>query len=673
MPGYFKYSRLVLGCRKSLFCRRVLPCIILLVLSGYSCYSQRGKIDSLRNVLPSLEDSTLVDGFNLLSLAYSYLQIDSANAYARRAYSEAVKVNYQRGKVMALNNQAHIAGYAFNNFSSQEKICLETIPLAKKIYDKRVLAETYLNLALALFCQGLFERSAEACRMIINLAQETGDQRATGEALAVLGSIGFESGNYEKSFEYFNKSLEVFTASGDSYNSAIVLAKLGDLYRLSGDNKSALSFYLKSLNYPKGPSLLWYPLVDLGDTYYLPEVYDSTTYGQSEYNHAIKALTIRTNNIIVPRIRRAEMHIASRQYDQAVDLLINDLKLSRERNDKNQVMRILLGLAKAYEGKKAFTRAFYHTRDLLHNARVHNAKQYIRDGYKLMFTMHEQLKHTDSAYYFFRQYTSMKDSVAVDDFARKLSIYKAATESEKRQAEIESLNNEKLFNIQKLQLAEQQLKGESLVRNILISGVAVLFLVAFILFRNISLQQRNTAQQHEFVKQELNLQKIESDKAKIELAKQTAELEMKALRAQMNPHFIFNSLNSINRFILQSNKLQASEYLTKFSKLVRLILQNSQLAVIPLESELEALQLYLELEAVRFDDHFEYHVDVGKDLDCAAVKVPPLIIQPFVENAIWHGLMHKEEKGNLQIALFQQNNLLCCKITDDGYRKEKSR
>ena len=90
---------------------------------------------------------------------------------------------------------------------------------------------------------------------------------------------------------------------------------------------------------------------------------------------------------------------------------------------------------------------------------------------------------------------------------------------------------------------------------------------------------------------------------------------MQALRAQMNPHFIFNSLNSINRFILQNNKSQASEYLTKFSRLVRLILQNSQAALITLESELESLQLYLELEALRFDHHFEFKIIVDDDLD----------------------------------------------------------
>ena len=157
-----------------------------------------------------------------------------------------------------------------------------------------------------------------------------------------------------------------------------------------------------------------------------------------------------------------------------------------------------------------------------------------------------------------------------------------------------------------------------------------------------------------------------------ELLQQKTELEMQALRAQMNPHFIFNSLNSINRFILQNNRTQASEYLTKFSKLVRLILQNSQASLITLESELQALELYLDLEALRFDHRFGYKISVPKDLDIEALKVPPLIIQPYTENAIWHGLMHKEDKGQLDIEVSEEGDHLYFKIADNGVGRKQA-
>ena len=154
---------------------------------------------------------------------------------------------------------------------------------------------------------------------------------------------------------------------------------------------------------------------------------------------------------------------------------------------------------------------------------------------------------------------------------------------------------------------------------------------------------------------------------------QKRELEMQALRAQMNPHFIFNSLNSINRFILQNDRAQASEYLTKFSKLMRMILQNSQASLITLESELESLDLYLNLESLRFNYHFDYNITVPKDLDKEVLQVPPLILQPYVENAIWHGLMHKEEKGHLDIDISEEGDHLFLKIKDNGVGREKAK
>lgn len=154
--------------------------------------------------------------------------------------------------------------------------------------------------------------------------------------------------------------------------------------------------------------------------------------------------------------------------------------------------------------------------------------------------------------------------------------------------------------------------------------------------------------------------------------KRLSEMELQALRAQMNPHFIFNSLNSINRFIMNNEPEEASEYLAKFSKLIRLILQNSNSPAITLENELEALQLYLKLEVLRFKGKFTCQVQISEVVETAYIEIPPLIIQPYVENAIWHGLMHKEGIGHLLIDLKQQNHVLICTIEDDGIGRRKA-
>jgi len=151
-----------------------------------------------------------------------------------------------------------------------------------------------------------------------------------------------------------------------------------------------------------------------------------------------------------------------------------------------------------------------------------------------------------------------------------------------------------------------------------------------------------------------------------ELNQNLAESQLTALRAQMNPHFLFNCLNSINWYIIKNRPAEASRYIAKFSRLIRLILDHSKNRQITLAQELEALHLYLEMEAMRFEQRFEYHIDVSPDLDPEEVMVPPLIFQPYIENAIWHGLMPKDGPGHLQLTLRQEDDGLVCTIEDNG-------
>ncbi len=156
------------------------------------------------------------------------------------------------------------------------------------------------------------------------------------------------------------------------------------------------------------------------------------------------------------------------------------------------------------------------------------------------------------------------------------------------------------------------------------------------------------------------------ERMKAVFQRRIAEVEMSALRAQMNPHFIFNCLNSINRFILINEPDAASNYLTKFSRLVRLILDHSRTEIVSLDRELDALRLYIELEAMRFDHKFAYEIAVAPEVVPGQIDIPPLLIQPYVENAIWHGLMQKKTPGMLSVRVFLTGPDLEIEIQDDG-------
>jgi len=166
--------------------------------------------------------------------------------------------------------------------------------------------------------------------------------------------------------------------------------------------------------------------------------------------------------------------------------------------------------------------------------------------------------------------------------------------------------------------------------------------------------------------------KHEVDKKLLEIEKQKFDLEQKALRLQMNPHFIFNSLNSIQSYILNHDTRMAVTYLGKFSQLMRLILANSGNKYVPFKEELKALNYYLDLEKLRFDNKFEYSIHVDNSIDDEFIEIPPMIVQPYVENAIIHGILHKPSAGNIKIQFRIQNESLLCTITDDGVGREKS-
>lgn len=165
----------------------------------------------------------------------------------------------------------------------------------------------------------------------------------------------------------------------------------------------------------------------------------------------------------------------------------------------------------------------------------------------------------------------------------------------------------------------------------------------------------------------------QKEKEKTAINKMMAELEMRALRSQMNPHFIFNSLNSIQKYIWENKQEDASEYLTKFAKLMRLILHNSTQKLVRFDEELSFIQLYIELEHRRCNNKFDYTIEVDKNIVLHEILLPPMLLQPYIENAIWHGLLQKTDRGKLLVKATKLNNsLMQFIIEDDGIGRTKA-
>jgi len=659
--------------------------VIVIVLSFLFCrnaFAQQEKIDSLKNILPLLKDSARVNCLNALGEAYIAIQIDTTLLFAEQALKEAEKINYIAGEGEAYYNLAQVNSEMSSDFPKMEENAYKAVILLNKVDNKKQQANAYTLLGNAYEYQSKFSLSIEAYKKALELFYALHDYSSISDTYVQMGGTEEDRGHYEQCMQYSIASLEMSKKDNDELG----LTMLANLYSHVGDYTTALEYYRQAYSEAKtnkNEFPLNYTCGKMGETFFLQRAYDSAKlyYNLSieytlrnNYNLSIE-YTLRNNGIALnteelkrrgilykPYARLGELYLALHKYDTALIYLNNALDYFTKANDRNQVMWVLLRLSKLYHEKKDYERALQNAQQLLQISNETGARHYIRDAHFQLYQLFEHLQKEDSAFLHLRLYTVLKDSIDIDLSAQKLAFYRVQSEREKAQLNINLLNKEK-------QLQQQQLQQSAQQKKFLAGGIAALLIIGFFLFRNNILKRRNEKQRLEH---ELELHRLESEKTKSELQHQASELEMQALRAQMNPHFIFNSLNSINRFILQNNKAEASEYLTKFSKLVRMILQNSQASLISLESELESLSLYLEMEALRFNNYFTYKISVQKDIDAEVLKVPPLIIQPYVENAIWHGLMHKEETGELNIDISSHEDHLYFRITDNGIGRKKA-
>ncbi len=650
-------------CKRTFF-RWCVFFIFFIFIFPSDCFARRGQIESLKKALPSLHDSARVDCLNALSgiyikfirdtLGYCDMPLSEthslptfsslASHYTAEAYEEAVKINYIPGIAEALSYKAEIEDFS-DNFPAEEMLSREAIYWYKKTPKQKRLAEIYLILGESLYAQSFFTEAIKNFDTAYEWHKKNGNKIGMYWTLSITGAVYHESGNYEKAFELARKCLDLAMEINNDWFRRLELVKIGWLFKDIEDYKTALEYYRKSCVNTKQEALRF------AQSLTLLQQYDSAKY----YYGLADTSDLRTLRFYLVGI--GKYYFLQKQYDKALPNLLRSLNYHEQYNDRNQVMRALLDIANTYLALGNDDLAFKYANKGLSIAKQTGAKQFIKDACEILFSVYDYWHQPDSAYFYYKQYTIMKDSVLNNQVKGKLAAYTF-------EQKMELLNKEK-------QIQQAQLQKESLIKNILIVGVIVLLLFGVIIFRNIILKRKSEVHRRELAENELQIQKLESEKTKVELQQQATNLEMQALRAQMNPHFIFNALNAINHFILKNESETAASYLINFSRLIRMVLNNSSKSFIPLEDELETLQLYIDLERLRFKNSFDYKCNYSNKIDVYNICIPPLILQPFVENAIWHGLMHKETKGHLEIELFQEEDVLCCKITDDGVGRNK--
>lgn len=269
---------------------------------------------------------------------------------------------------------------------------------------------------------------------------------------------------------------------------------------------------------------------------------------------------------------------------------------------------------------------------------------------KALSEAYEKEGEEDIALEMYKEYIELEDSVN-KRYAEAVEMNKQKGRLlENTQNKVLILEKDKELNIKTIELLqrekrlkEEQVKRQYLLIIFLTVGLGLLVITSLIVYRNNRLRR-----------------------------KANRLLMLKSLRSQMNPHFIFNALNSVNNYISSNNERAANKYLADFSKLMRNVLENSGEDFIPLIKEIEILELYLKLEHSRFKDKFEYLLKIDESIRLEKLSIPPMLIQPYIENAVWHGLRYKAEKGFLEIEFKNTDQNIEIVISDNGIGRKRS-
>jgi tetratricopeptide (TPR) repeat protein len=627
---------------------------VLILLSGiflfpdisFAQHPNRKAIDALLTELPHTDGNLRIDCLNALSEQYWWAphpNPDSIFSYANQSFLLSKNTGNGYGLAMAELNLG-ISEYYRRNYLQAEKYVLESIGLSEQNYNAKVLGYGYLYLGSIEYLKNENTNAEKDYNKATAYFDETSDEEGKGKLCAYQGVLYTAMGNYIKGFEYCQKSLMIRTKLNDNICVLASYDNFGNLFKAAGDYEGALNCYQKSLRYAKLINITWDENEALGSIYCRLNKFDSS------FHYLFQSLNKTPNDPIILQ-SLSETYLARKEYDSSLKISSNLVPIFKNTGNKFHLMAALMNVGKSYVGKHNYKAALPFAAQGLAIAKAGHAQQFLIEGYQLMSNIYSQTGRADSAFSYLNKYTILKDSVLTRKFLSRLNYYATLSEDDKKQATLNLLDRDN-------KIKEVQLKQQSLVNKILTGSILLFTLLGFIIYRNFSLKRNNDM--------------LQNRRKQAELQQQAAELKMQTLRTQMNPHFIFNSLNSINRFILENNKPNSSRYLTKFSRLIRMILQNSQSSFISLKSELESLELYLEMEVMRFDNHFTYKIIVSPDLNTSRLKLPPLIIQPYVENAVWHGLMHKEERGELEIEVVEENRYLLIKIADNGIGREQA-
>ena len=640
------------------------------------------RLDSLKRTLSLTTGSSKVDLLNEIGLRTGYLApgryfIDSIHFYASQAHDEATRISYKSGTAMSLlllSGSEFFWNQPVTDEQTKESNIREAVKVAEEVNDNKLLAWAYYYESQLPSVRKNNYQYFACYEKAIGYFQKIGDTLRQAEINFWLCQDYSSTGEYERAFDYGKKSLQLSKKSETnalmSWQQYLVqnsMRNLNYIYSAAGDYEDALNYLREENQYALAHQTGDGTAINMAEIFSQMGQYDSAMVywnegrNQVDWNTSGKGFQVYAYRVL------GQIYLGLKQYDKALDVFDSwsDTLQKYKPSATAGKVTLLIEVGHAYYGKKNYSEALRYANQGFNLATHENQRSDMMEGYQLLSQVYHQLGNNDSAYKYLLKYHSLRDSTLNKQFL--LRLYDS-----RRQAEDERKESALLLLQKSSQLKGAQLKQESIVKNFLIGGLIILIIAGVFIYRSVTLKRKTESLLREQLENNLRVQQLENEKKQAELQQQAGELEMQALRSQLNPHFIFNCLSSINRIILKSEIQTASDYLTRFSRLIRMVLINSQKSMIPLEDELQMLRLYLDMERLRSRNSFDYVISFVNEIDASTVSIPPLLLQPFCENAVWHGLMQKAGQGHINISLSMEDDVLQCTITDDGIGREKA-
>lgn len=550
---------------------------------------------------------------------YNYTD-DYPNAIAFYKKSLAITIPNNFHETTSSNYQNIGTAYDFlGNLGMTLSNFNKALEYAYKSKSKEAIAYVLTDLGFVHNNAGDSKKAIDYNFEALKIFRELKDNEGIERTCFAIGRVFDGQQEFSKSEYYYNECLKIASQNNDYIRQGLILNSLANVN-------------IHNKNYPRG----------------------------REY--ALKSLEIsQKNNLIaiegVARRHLGEIDFLTDKENEAIYNLQKSAQIFQLGKNLQQLTQVQLLLGRIYLKRKNFEVAQSTLIQAYQNAKATLYPTEIKEAAELLSDLYSQTKNYESSYRYLVEAKKLGDSLFRDENKNVAIKAEFKYETEKKEAEIKDLSQQK-------QITELESQRKSTFIYSILGGILALGAIAYFSFTRFRAKKEN----------ELLQTQLEEAQRRIEIEQKATESELKALKSQMNPHFMFNALNSIQEQFMYGDKMKANEQMGNFTYLTRQILSVSGKKKINLSTEIEILTKYLDLEKMRFSEDFSYEINLSDKIDEDYHQIPPMLIQPFVENSIKHGLLHKNGKKTLSISfdLDETEEKLICVVEDNGIGREKS-